>query len=592
MFSKIIHTKTMVKRLLLSSWFFIFSLMTFAQESTLEYSVRLKNLQRQSMANVEVQLVEKFTREVITKKTDATGFVKFKLVSGKLWQMNILRIRNYYMWEVPMPKFGNSTLTRTITYNYKKYVREMRPPINRKQLNIKEIPQAYDATTKFTKTKSLVKISFKKGDKSSPLVNYPVRLTSIKQAKTYTTKTNEKGIAYFLLPINDSYDIDMEDVDNFKYVDVPNRTGYVMRSLIFEPYHHPEKVKGDTIIQSVSQEVKIGTSTRQLLSGTFMNEQDQLLANRKIYLHELNGNRIYQATTNSEGIAKFMLRKGKKYGVLQYKTGNINVYKEILDLTRSFGIAYINKHITIPNASIVQIPKSMQVFVPQRARDLNTIFERQGIDFKNFKNQSIPYYAPSFLVYNDKKNLIGIEKGFLLTSGSVWNAFGENNSSSKSTINSFFVANSLIPKALHLENESCYDPCILTFEIQPKGKTLILEYIFASEEYSEYTDFDDSFGIFIEGQGFDKTKNWALLPDGKTRLSVANVNHKQNASLFQSNEKPTESSFKIWQYDGFSKKIQQRIAVNPNQAYQIKLLIFDRRDSIYDSGVFIGLRSE
>jgi len=581
-----------MKKLFLCTWFLGLSLMAFTQESSLEYSVRLKNLQRRPMANTEVQLVEKFTRKVITKKTDATGLVKFKLTSGKLWQMNILKIRNYYMWQVPMPKFGNSTLTRTITYNYKKYLREMRPPINRKKLNIKEIPQNYSATTKFTKTESLVKVSFKKGDKSTPLTNYPVRLTSIKQAKTYTAKTNEKGIAYFLLPINDSYDIDMEDVDNFKYVDVPNRAGYVMRSLIFEPYSHPEKVKGDTIIQTVSQEVKIGTSTRQLLTGTFMNEQNQLLTNRKIYLHELNGNRVYQATTNSEGIAKFMLRKGKKYGVLQYKTGKINVYKEILDLTRSFGIAYVNKHITIPNASTAQIPKSMQVFVPQEAGDLNTIFEKQNIDFKDFKNQSIPYYAPSFLVYDDKENLVGIEKGFLLTSGSVWNVFGENNSSSKSAVNSFFVADSLIPKALHLEHEGCYDPCILTFEIQPKGKTLILEYVFASEEYSEYTDFDDSFGIFIEGQGFDKAKNWALLPDGKTRLSVTNVNHKQNASLFRSNEKPTESSFKIWQYDGFTKKIQQRISVNPNQTYRIKLLIFDRRDSIYDSGVFVGLKSE
>ncbi len=110
------------------------------------------------------------------------------------------------------------------------------------------------------------------------------------------------------------------------------------------------------------------------------------------------------------------------------------------------------------------------------------------------------------------------------------------------------------------------------------------------EETLEVIDLTYAFGIFIEGEGVEPDKNWALASG--SNVSVAHVNPNENPSLYRPNDDPSKAMYQVWQYDGFTKKIQAKVPVTSGKSYKIKLLIFDRKDGIYDSGVFVDMRSE
>ena len=84
-----------------------------------------------------------------------------------------------------------------------------------------------------------------------------------------------------------------------------------------------------------------------------------------------------------------------------------------------------------------------------------------------------------------------------------------------------------------------YDAAVLEFDFVPSGSAVTFQYVFASEEYSEYANagFNDVFGFFVNGV------NRAVLPDGVTALSINTVNggnpigtNPQNPQFFINNE--------------------------------------------------------
>lgn len=559
-------------------------LISTIEAQTLKLSISLRDTKQRPMANTEVTMVEMFTRKIVKERTDGRGSVHFTLTEGQLWQMNILEVQNYYMWQFPMPRAGvTSTQSRTLTYQPDKFLRDMLPPFDREALNLQEIRQNNNAKTRFTRTESLVQLVVR-NSKGSPLQKYPLRLTAIEQGKCYLAETDKSGTAYFLLPPNTTYDLDMEGVERFKYVEVPPRIGAIRQTLTFEPYPYQDLQKGDTIFQNLPENLKMGTSTRMLTTFRLSSEASGgLAANQIFYLKDLSSGQFYYAQSNAEGIAQLMLPHKRKYGILTRKIGELEQYEEVLDLTRAFGIGAVEKNLYLPEVAQINLPPTMRVVQPQSHQDLQQFLQNTGLEIIDFQNKSIPYYAENFLLYQDAQNSFGIKQGFLLTSGSVWNAFGPNDSPNKSFAAAHYSSKDKIPAALAYNDEPSYDPCILEITCRAKGQTLNLDYVFASEEYSEYNDYDDAFGIFIEGEGYDPEQNLALMPDGKTRVSVTQINNSQNSNFF------TENQENIWQYDGFTKKMSRQLKVKPNQIYKIKLIILDRRDAIYDSAVFVGL---
>jgi len=182
---------------------------------------------------------------------------------------------------------------------------------------------------------------------------------------------------------------------------------------------------------------------------------------------------------------------------------------------------------------------------------------------------------------------IGINSGILLTSGTAAGAVGPNNQDGYTGVNSLpgdSDLNGLIP------GYSTHDATVLQFDFQSTGGNLYFNYVFASDEYNEYTNssFNDVFAFFLDGV------NIALIPGTSTPVSINNVNGgnpygsgASNPAYFNNNDLSDGGPFFDLQYDGFTDVFTAQALGIGAGTHHIKLAIADAGDYILDSGVFI-----
>ena len=183
---------------------------------------------------------------------------------------------------------------------------------------------------------------------------------------------------------------------------------------------------------------------------------------------------------------------------------------------------------------------------------------------------------------------IGIEKGIVLTSGSISNLNGTSNTSDEITTangkEGALFLNALIP------GFSTYDAAILEFDFLSKGNEAYFSYVFGSEEYNEYVndDYNDVFGFFLDGTAV--TNNMAVLTDGSV-VSINNINNSNHPELYNNNDpsdtgNPTPFPF---EYDGFTDVLTVSMTgLGVNTTHHMILAIADSGDENLDSGVFIA----
>ncbi len=200
---------------------------------------------------------------------------------------------------------------------------------------------------------------------------------------------------------------------------------------------------------------------------------------------------------------------------------------------------------------------------------------------------------------------LGLTGGIVLTTGRAITvsptSIGINGSSTSSPNNVNFV-NTIDPDIQTLKpGFTQRDLCRLEFDFVPKGDTLSMNYVFASEEYTSNncSQFSDIFGIFISGPGIIGNKNIALVPNTSVPVSVNSINdgtglgpnctslHPNSpfTSLYLSNVSTNIS------YNGFTKLMTATTPVTPFGTYRAKIAIVDISDSFNDSGVFVGEES-
>jgi gliding motility-associated-like protein len=188
---------------------------------------------------------------------------------------------------------------------------------------------------------------------------------------------------------------------------------------------------------------------------------------------------------------------------------------------------------------------------------------------------------------NGNTTNIGLTNGIMLTTGSVTNAIGPNNSPSTGTCNGTSAVDAQL---VSLDPQAVNDPCILEFDVVPQCNTLQIRFVFGSEEYPEFVSsgFNDAFGFWVSGPGpacqvgFYNNTNVATLPNNTTIVSIDNVNATTNNAFYVDN-----TGGATIQYDGFTTVLTRNIALCPCQTYHWKLAIADAGDCFYDSGVFI-----
>jgi hypothetical protein len=343
-------------------------------------TLTVKDNQGKAMAATEVMLEETITRERITKMTNNLGIAEFSLDHGKTWQINILDVIDYPHWQFDLPVVAPGspgTYTRTVSYDYNRYKREMRPAVDRSKLQlVHETQKLVAGAAKPANDLGIITILVKRANKTA-LPNYPVSITCYALNKTFDAKTNMQGAAVFRVPINNEYQIDIDGVENFDYVDLPDRKlTYVDKTITYEPTVIKETIQNDTITQSLMKG-QGGTSGRVLTLLTIQTKKGIPWANEVVYLQMLKDKRVYTAITNKEGKVEFLLPKGKKYMI------HFRYQKDVdaIDLSRSFGIGYKSKSVIYTPSDKLQnpgkyIPKPDQVFTEQFFNFVNTQFER------------------------------------------------------------------------------------------------------------------------------------------------------------------------------------------------------------------------
>jgi len=216
----------------------------------------------------------------------------------------------------------------------------------------------------------------------------------------------------------------------------------------------------------------------------------------------------------------------------------------------------------------------------------------QGVRVSNVRIDCPSKSGRAYGYFSDNTGTLGLTDGLIISTGAARNSIGPNNSGAASQGNGNERQDQDL-KSIIRNNEKQYDACVVEFDVQVFADTLIFDYVFGSEEYLEFIkDYHDVFGFFISGPGISGRINLATIPGTATPLSVQNVNNVTNSTFYIDNgtgATPFDNLFV--QYDGFTKRLQTRVAVVPCEVYSLKLAICDIKDDIYDAGVFIGGKS-
>ncbi len=182
---------------------------------------------------------------------------------------------------------------------------------------------------------------------------------------------------------------------------------------------------------------------------------------------------------------------------------------------------------------------------------------------------------------------IGIDKGILLTSGNANLANGPNVEDGATGFASN-VGDADLNAAFGVGTT---DTTYLEFEFTTSNNNLFFNFVFASEEYNEFTNsaFNDVFAFFLDGV------NVALIPGTTDPVSINNVNggnplgtNATNPQFFNNNDLNDGGSYlNEVGYDGFTDVFTVQAFNLAPGTHKIKLAISDTADTVLDSGVFI-----
>lgn len=262
--------------------------------------------------------------------------------------------------------------------------------------------------------------------------------------------------------------------------------------------------------------------------------------------------------------------------------------------------------ITFPVIS--QINVNTNISIEQAVKNL----EGEGTVIENVE-YSYPGFGTPIGTFNDFSGDLGFSNGLLMTTGDASLAPGPATTSdglgnpiglasvTLSNTSQFFP----LLEEIETTNYDLYDVVVVEFDITVAGSELLFNYVFASEEYPQYTpysdpsefgDYNDVFGLFISGPGITGTENLAIVPGTEDEaVSVNSINHVDHNNLYRGYDLRFDDEYgtfrnadpELLTYGGYTFPLEARANVIPCQTYHITLAIADVQDELWDSGVFI-----
>lgn len=209
----------------------------------------------------------------------------------------------------------------------------------------------------------------------------------------------------------------------------------------------------------------------------------------------------------------------------------------------------------------------------------------------------------TFAYFRDSSDRPLIGEGLLFSTGIVFDAAGPNRRPDTGT-----NVGGKGDRELHWVSDGrTFDATGVDFDFIPQYETVVFNYIFGSEEYTEYVNsqFNDVFAFYISGPGYKGRVNLAVVPGTNTPITINTVNGWKNEDFYLDNNwfnikgKPLPDKvdnlndlwFKTYEMDGMTTLLQIRARVIPGEKYHIKITLCDVSDGAYDSVVMLEGKS-
>lgn len=202
--------------------------------------------------------------------------------------------------------------------------------------------------------------------------------------------------------------------------------------------------------------------------------------------------------------------------------------------------------------------------------------------------------------FNNNGTAFPIPEGVVMATGDAILALGPNTGGGSTNNNGVTVPDPSDPDLAAIGTSTMNNECILEFDFIPSGDTIVFNYIFASDEYHEFStsSFNDGFGFFISGPGFagpysNGGENIAIIPGTTLPVTMNNLNNgNANAGPCTNCAYLTDNTGGAdVEYDAFTTTLQAAASVQCGETYHIKLAIADAGDQSYDSAVFLEANS-
>jgi len=222
--------------------------------------------------------------------------------------------------------------------------------------------------------------------------------------------------------------------------------------------------------------------------------------------------------------------------------------------------------------------------------------------------------------FNASNANLGLDEGVVLSTGNIFVGVGPNDSDNATLPSDSGCG---VPEGASGPGGLCrpgdndlndilsgstltYDAAVIEVEFSPMFNTLLLNYVFASEEYPEYacSEFNDVFAFFLSGPrpgGGDYNKaNIAMIPNTDLPVAINTINPGvpgesgttfgcigSDGSLNYSHLYVSNTLGASVQFDGFTIPLQMVAPVVAGETYLIKIAIADAADGVLDSAVFL-----
>lgn len=369
-----------------------------------------------------------------------------------------------------------------------------------------------------------------------------------------------------------------------------------------------------------------------VLSSFFMKSMAQhtfdiLLNERKSFLYEENETlsfknlvpgQLYDFYFSAIGVSREtkIVIGNDQLSFIEYKPFRISFMSNVSDVSGVISdIDWQTGSIQEISGILTEVPQTLSInasgIIVEDSQDIQEIVRDILLGDKCISVGTVGVTGDSlaFGQFSNGTSSIGLENGVIISSGAIQNALGPNEQSGTSTA---FGSGSDADMEL-LTGDPTRDCSIIEFDFLPDQDSVSFDYVFASEEYCDYTfsAYNDGFGFFLSGDGINgpfsnNAINLAYLPDGTTPVTINNVNWGTNGTYYVDNNPTTffasggctqeeidnePAAAEYIEYDGFTTVLKAKSAVTPCTPYHIKLVVCDAVDHIFDSAVFIGKNS-